>query len=222
VPLARVTATARHLAAADPSAVDRLVSLVARYELLLGSVRLDDDELGGDLRIRTLVRRLVALGILVVLLAPLAVAGLFANLVPVALVLVAGLVPNAPVTKGTVRLLVALVAFPATWTLIALRDGTTGWLADLARQVTYPLDWVFGSTPADRGGALPNLAVFVAAPALAAMALVVAERLGAFLKSLVTWRTLVDRRGQLGLVRDRRADVVAATTDLLRETTDRG
>jgi 1-acyl-sn-glycerol-3-phosphate acyltransferase len=221
VTLARVAAAARRLAAADPEAVDRLVSLVARYQMLLGSVGLEDDELGGDLRIRTLVRRLVVLGIIVVVLAPLAVAGLFANLVPVALVLVAGLVPNAPVTKGTVRLLVALVAFPATWTLIALRDGTTGWLADLARQVTYPLDWVFGSMPADRGGTLPNLAVFVAAPMLAAVALVVAERLGAFLKSLVTWRTLVDRRGQLPLVRDRRAEVVAVTTGLLREAGDR-
>jgi hypothetical protein len=222
VPLARVAAAARRLGAADAEAVDRLVSLVARYQMLLASVGLDDDELGGDLRIRTLVRRLVGLGVLVVLLAPLAVAGLFANLIPVALVLVAGLVPNAPVTKGTVRLLVALVAFPATWTLIALRDGTTGWLADLARQVTYPLDWIVGSTPADRGGALSNLAVFVAAPVLAAIALVLAERLGAFLKSLVTWRTLVDRRGQLGLVRDRRADVIAATTELLGGGAGRG
>jgi glycerol-3-phosphate O-acyltransferase / dihydroxyacetone phosphate acyltransferase len=221
VPLSRVTATARRLGAADALAVDRLVSLVARYQMLLASVGLDDDELGGDLRIRTLVRRLVVLGVLVVLLAPLAVAGLFANLIPVALVLVAGLVPNAPVTKGTVRLLVALVAFPATWTAIALRDGTAGRLAEVARDVTYPVDWFLGSGPADRGGTLPNLAVFVVAPLLAAVALLVAERLGAFVRNLVTWRTLVDRRGQLPLVRDRRADVVAATSALLRGSGDR-
>jgi 1-acyl-sn-glycerol-3-phosphate acyltransferase len=221
VPLSRVTATARRLGAADAQAVDRLVSLVARYQMLLASVGLDDDELGGDLRIRTLVRRLVVLGVLVVLLAPLAVAGLFANLVPVALVLVAGLVPNAPVTKGTVRLLVALVAFPATWAIIALRDGTAGRLAEVTRDITYPVDWFVGSSAADRGGTLPNVAVFLVAPLLAAVTLLVAERLGAFLKNLVTWRTLVDRRGQLPLVRERRADVVAATTELLRGAGDR-
>jgi hypothetical protein len=221
VPLSRVAATARRLGAADADAVDRLVSLVARYQMLLASVWLDDDELRGDLRIRTLVRRLVVLGVIIVLLAPLAVAGLFANLVPVALVLVAGLVPNAPVTKGTVRLLVALVAFPVTWTVIALRDGTAGRLAEVARDITYPVDWFVGSSPADRGGTLPNLAVFLVAPLLAAVTLLVAERLGAFLKNLVTWRTLVDRRGQLPLVRERRADVVAATTELLRKAGDR-
>jgi 1-acyl-sn-glycerol-3-phosphate acyltransferase len=222
VPMVRIAAAARRLARAERPPVDRLVSLVARYQMLLGFVGIEDDDLGGDLRIRTLVRRLVVLGVLVVLLAPLAVAGLFANLVPVALVLVAGLVPNAPVTKGTVRILVALIAFPATWTLIALRDGTTGWLAETARQVTYPLDLVVGPSPADRGGALANLAVFVAAPLLAALALLMAERLWAFLQSLVTWRTLVDRRGQLPLLRERRAEVVAATAALLDEDLGRG
>jgi 1-acyl-sn-glycerol-3-phosphate acyltransferase len=215
VPMVRIAAAARQLARADRQPVERLVALVARYQMLLGFIGLDDDEMGGDVRVRTLVRRLVVLGVLVVLLAPLAVAGLFVNLIPVALVLVAGLIPDAPVTKGTVRLLVALVAFPATWTLIALRDGTTGWLAETARQVTYPLDPLFGPAPADRGGTLPNLAVFIAAPVLAAVALLVVERLGAFLRNLVTWRTLVDRRGQLSLVRERRAEVVAATAELL-------
>ena len=95
-PLSRVTAAARRLTTAGAEPVDRLVSLVARYQMLLGSVGLDDDQLRGDVRVRTLVRRLIVLGVIVVVLAPLAVAGLFVNLVPVALVLVAGLVPNAP------------------------------------------------------------------------------------------------------------------------------
>lgn len=55
-----------------------------------------------------------------------------ANLVPAVLVLVAGLVPKAPVSKGTVRLLVAAITFPVTWLFLALRD------AHRARCRTWP------------------------------------------------------------------------------------
>ena len=47
------------------------------------------------------------------------------------MVLVAGTVPRAPVTKGTVRLLVAALAFPLTWLAIAVWDVGGGWLADV-------------------------------------------------------------------------------------------
>src|SRR4051812_37633684 len=215
VPMSQTAATSRRLAAGGPERVAALVALVARYRMMLAFVGLDDDDLDDDYRIRTLVRRGIVLGIVVGLLAPLALAGLFANLAPVLAVLVAGLVPKAPVTKGTIRLLVALVVFPLMWTILAFGDSTVGWLGNAARQGTYPLNAVFGPDPWDRVGFVADVSVYIVVPLLGAIALVVGERLGAFIRDLVTWRTLLDRRGQLHLVRERRAAVLEATADVL-------
>jgi 1-acyl-sn-glycerol-3-phosphate acyltransferase len=214
-PMSRVAATARRLAAADPPRREALVSLVARYRMLLAFVGLDDEQIVRRVGLTDLARRIAVLGVLVVVLAPLALAGLFANLVPTALVLVAGLVPTAPVSKGTLRLLVALVAYPATWLLLAGQDATTGWLGDTARRVTAPVEVLLGSSPSDRVGWVANLVVVLAAPLLGAVALVLVERLRALVSSIVRWRTLLDRRGQLEEVRARRAEVVSMTGDLL-------
>lgn len=215
VPMAAVATRARRLAAADPARRSALVALVARYRMLLGFVDIDDEDVVRGIGLTALARRIAVLAAVVVLLAPLAVAGLFANLVPALLVLVAGLVPKAPVSKGTVRLLVAAVAFPATWLFLALRDAATGTLADLARQVTVPVDAVLGADPSDREGVVAGLVVLVAVPVLGALALVIVERARTLVVSIVRWRTLLDRRGQLDEVRERRAEVVALTTELL-------
>ena len=218
VPLAQVAAMARRLSTAGPDTVDGLVSLVARYQMLLGFVRLDDDDVMVTGRLSTLARRVIVLGILVVFLSPFALAGLFANLIPVVCVLVAGLAVRAPVTKGTIRFLVAAVAFPATWAALALGDASNGWFGEVARRVTYPANTLLGPTPGDRAGWAANAAVMVGVPLLGMIALVMAERLGALVRSVVSWRTLIDRRGQLLEIRARRANVVAATTATLRES----
>lgn len=215
-----VTETARHLGDQDRDEVEALVSLVARYQMLLRSVGLDDEHLADGVSLTGLARRAVVLGVLLVLLAPLALAGLFANLIPLLLVLVAGLAVHAPVTKGTVRLLVALVAFPLTWIALAWVDATSGWIGETARQVTYPVDWIVGGSAADRAGWAANLLVLLAAPLLGAVALILGERLLAFLRTVERWRTLLDRRGQLGEVRSRRADVIERTHQLLGTPSD--
>lgn len=215
VPMAAVAARARRLAAADPARRSELVALVARYRMLLGFVDIDDEDVVRGIGLSALARRIAVLAAVVVLLAPLAVAGLFANLVPALLVLVAGLVPRAPVSKGTVRLLVAAVAFPATWLFLALRDAATGSLADVARRVTVPVDALLGPDPSDRAGVVAGLVVLVAVPVLGALALVIVERARTLVASVVRWRTLLDRRGQLDEVRERRAEVVALTGALL-------
>ncbi|HEV7721169.1 MAG TPA: 1-acyl-sn-glycerol-3-phosphate acyltransferase, partial [Iamia sp.] len=147
--LADVSARARRLARLEDGRRDALVDLVARYRMLLGFVDLDDADVARRDVLAVLARRLVVLGVLGVLLAPFAVAGLFANLVPAALVLVAGLVVRAPVSKGTVRLLVALVAFPTMWGVWAWHDASAGALGDLARRVTYPVALAVGPEPTD-------------------------------------------------------------------------
>jgi 1-acyl-sn-glycerol-3-phosphate acyltransferase len=215
VPLAAVAARARRLAAADPARRLELVGLVARYRMLLGFVDIDDEDVVRGIGLSALARRIAVLAAVVVLLAPLAVAGLFANLVPAVLVLVAGLVPKAPVSKGTIRLLVAAVAFPATWLFLALRDAASGAVPDLVRRVTVPVDALLGPDPGDRAGVAAGLVVLVAVPVLGALALVIVERARTLVVSVVRWRTLLDRRGQLDEVRARRAAVVALTRDLL-------
>ena len=215
VPMAAVSGRARRLAAAAPERRLALVSLVARYRMLLGFVAIDDEDVVRGVGLTELARRIAVLAAVVVVLAPLAVAGLFANLVPALLVLVAGLVPRAPVSKGTVRLLVAAVAFPTTWLYLALRDAASGRVPDLVRSVTVPVNTVLGSDPADRAGILAALVVLVAVPVLGALALVIVERARALVVSVVRWRTLLDRRGQLDEVRARRSEVVALTRELL-------
>ena len=215
VPMSQIADASRVLAAAPEAEATALVTLVARYKMLLGFADLNDRDLVHHRRLSTHVRRLVLLALLIIVLAPLAVAGLFANLLPVALVLVAGLVPRAPVSKGTTRILVGALAFPLTWTVIALNDSDAGSFGAWLRQVTYPADALLGDAPADRQGFLAGLLVFVLVPLLGAVALVLAERMWAFLRGLVAWRTLLDRRGQLPDILARRAEVVAETRRLL-------
>jgi hypothetical protein len=215
-PLAEVTVRARRLARLDEARRSALVDLVARYRMLLGFVDLDDEDVARRDVLGPLVRRIAVLAVLGVVLAPFAVAGLFANLVPATLVLVAGLTVRAPVSKGTVRVLVALVAFPVTWGIWAWQDARGGALGDLARQVTYPVAAAVGSDPADRTGLVANVLAVLVAPVLGVAALVLLGRTRVLLAGLVRWRTLLDRRGQLDEVRARRAEVVAATEAALR------
>jgi glycerol-3-phosphate O-acyltransferase/dihydroxyacetone phosphate acyltransferase len=218
VPLVEVSSTSRRLASIDREPRLELVSLVARYRMLLGFVGLDDEDVVRRIGLADIGRRIAVLTLVVLLLAPLATAGLLANLVPAALVLAVGLVPRAPVSKGTIRLLVAAVAFPATWIVLALNDARPGAFGDVARQVTLPVEVVLGTELADRRGWVANLVVLVTVPLLGALALVIVERVRALVTSVVRWRTLFDRRGQLDEVAERRAEVVALTRSLLEST----
>ena len=60
--------------------------------------------------------------------------------------------------------------------------------------------------------------MLIAVPVLGALALVIVERARTLVVSVVRWRTLLDRRGQLDEVRARRAEVVALTAELLDGT----
>ena len=174
-------------------------------------MHLTDEDLVDDTGLRSLTRRLVGLALLVVVLAPFAAAGLLVNVVPATLVLIAGLVPQAPVSKGTIRFLVAMVAFPLTWLAIAVWDGSSGWVAGTTRGITFPTEPLMDVAFSGRQGIVAGLVVFAAAPLFGAAALLLVDRTRALLKGLVVWRTVIDRRGQLPAVRERRAEVVAAT-----------
>lgn len=132
---------------------------------------------------------------------------------PVAVVVVAGLVPGAPVTKGTIRLLVALLVFPLSWLALAWFDVGGGAIADATTVVTFPLQPVLSGALGDRSGFLPSLLVFVAAPLFGVAALAVVEQWRSFWTAWQSWRTVLDRRGQLDELRALRRTVVAEVGD---------
>lgn len=215
IPMSKVTADARRLSQAAPARRDTLVALVARYETLRGFVGLDDAEVQRGVDLKTLTRRIVTLGVVIFVLSPVAVAGLFANLVPLALIMIAGLIPQAPVSKGTVRVLVSVIMFPITWLTLAWVDSATGFLGNLARLVTLPLNIVLGPLAGDRTGAWAGLVVFIGVPLMGIVAVVLLGRAWHLAGAVVRWRRFLDRRGQLELVRARRDAVIAATGILL-------
>jgi hypothetical protein len=172
-------------------------------------VRVSDRYLAPRVQVKDLVVRLVLTALFVALLAPFALVGVVVNVIPTLLVVVAGLVAKAPVSKGTNRVLVGFVAFPAMWISLAVWDVGGTWVADALSLATWPLtpeiEWVFGS----RGGWGASLLVFVACPVLGLLAVWLAEQISRLYR---TWRavsTSVNRRGQLADLLDRRAELVA-------------
>jgi len=217
VPMATVAADSRRLACAEDEGRRALTSLVARYEMLRGYVGLDDATVRRGIDLASLVRRIALLTAVIVVLSPFAVAGLFANLVPLLLVTVAGLLPQAPVSKGTIRVLVAAIMFPLTWLLLALADAGSGAFADLCRAVTLPVNALLGPLPSDRAGVVAAFVVLIAVPLMGIFAVVVIGQARALMGAVLRWRTLMDRRGQLDGVRARRDEVVALTRELLSD-----
>jgi hypothetical protein len=75
---------------------------------------------------------LVVLGIVMVF-------GVAVNIVPAVLTALAGRRPEAPVTKGTVRVLTALLVFPLTWIVLAVLAPVDGVLRTSALVVACPI-----------------------------------------------------------------------------------
>jgi hypothetical protein len=146
----------------------------------------------------------------VVVLAPFAIAGLLANVVPVAIVMAVSLLPQAPVTKGTIRVLVAIVVFPLTWLALAWFDVGGDTIADVTTAVTFPLQPLLSGGLGDRSGFFGSLLVFVAAPLFGLVTLAVVEQWRSFRTAWRSWRTVLDRRGQFDELRTLRRAVVDA------------
>jgi len=209
VPLTESASVARSLSEAPPPVRQGVIDAQSHYQVVLDHMGMRDEDVAQSVRTRELAWRVVVSATVIVLLAPFALAGAIANAVPTAIVVVAGLIPHAPVTKGTVRVLVGLVVFPLTWLALAWLDigGTT--LADTTAAVTFPLSPVLDLVVGDRSGFVASLAVFVAVPLLGFAALAVLAQASAFLTAWRSWRTVLDRRGQLDELRALRSQVIA-------------
>lgn len=184
-PLGARSEIAARLARDTPEARQRVLAALARYELDLDVVRVRDEHLQPLMRRRTLWWRALVATIGFSLLIPFLAAGVLANIVPFLITKAAGRAVKEPVTKGTVRVLVAIVVFPLSWLVYALlTDMNQGWVA--------------------------TLIAFVLAPLFGFAVVLVAE---AITKLIDTWRAvgaLRDRRALLPQVFEDRAAVVAS------------
>ncbi|MGY6500602.1 MAG: 1-acyl-sn-glycerol-3-phosphate acyltransferase [Acidimicrobiales bacterium] len=188
VGLAERERLAKELGRLPESARTSVRAAVADYQLDLALLGLRDSELVAGLDRTQVLRRLVRSAVILVVFAPLAFVGVVTNLVPGGVVVAAGRRAAAPVSKGTVRMLTALVVFPLTWWAVAatLVDG-----------------WVRVA------GVMAALAVcgLVAAAASEVLSDAVRDHRG--------WRAVVDRRTLLGPVRDHRDRLVAGIDALV-------
>ena len=135
VPLAERDALAQRLVRAPAAMTDRLIDALARYVLDLDLLGLRDHHLARAVGQRELLGAALTTGVQVVALAPLAIVGLVGNLLPFWCTRGAGRVAAAPVSKGTARLLVALVTFPAMWLglgVVAVNVTGRGWPVGVA------------------------------------------------------------------------------------------
>ena len=83
-------ALARSLSAASAEPRRQVVDAIARYQLALHRLRLEDADLVPAVGSRTIVRRLLLLVVTLDVFAPLAVAGAMINAIPTLIVVVAG------------------------------------------------------------------------------------------------------------------------------------
>ncbi|HEY6566083.1 MAG TPA: 1-acyl-sn-glycerol-3-phosphate acyltransferase [Actinomycetota bacterium] len=131
-PMASREDLASALGAAPRDAVATVRHVVERYTDALEANAVTDEAVATDPRNHRR-RHLTGLALTAVMIGP-AIAGLVVNLVPALLTHAAGRRNSAPVTRATVKFLVALVVFPATWVIwryTAVADERSPWLAIL-------------------------------------------------------------------------------------------
>ena len=209
VPLADREDLARRLADLDDGPRQHVIDRAARYELALDLVGVSDPAINPVPTTRHLLVRLLKIAVPMVLVAPFAVAGVFINLIPALIVAAAGRAVTAPVTKGTVRVLVAFVVFPLTWLALAVWDVGGGVLEGVLRAVAFPLSPVLDAIVEDRGGFWPSFLVFVCCPLFGLAALWLVDHLRGLLRSWADWRAVGNRRGQLPDLLALRQELVA-------------
>lgn len=182
-PLAARYDLARRLGRCEPEVQGEVRRQVGRYTTLLSGLQLTDADVIRPTSPRRLLRSAVGIGVLVVLLGSLVAATVVVNVWPALLVALVSLVVRTPVTKGTVRVLVGLVAFPTAWVTAA-------------------------NLTADGFLPVTGLVLTMAVGALAALWLV--ERALALALMLLRWRAQLERMAHIDQAEALRAEVVGA------------
>lgn len=173
---------ARALSQAAPEAQEAVRRDVGRYTTLLTGLQLTDADVITPTSPGRLLRSALGIALLVLLLGSVVAATAIVNVWPALLVALVSLVVRTPVTKGTVRVLVGLVAFPTAW-VVAANLTADGFLPVTALVLT------------------------MAVGALAAVWLI--ERAVALAFMLLRWRAQLERIAAIGQAEALRAEVVA-------------
>ena len=171
---------------ADP-AIDR----VGRYVLAVEAAGLSDDAITPRPGIGDLAKLILRSALILLLASPLVIFGLAANIVPLLAVLAVGSAVAEPVTKGTARIIAALVLFPVSWAILIWLTGVRGW-----------------------GILLVGVVLAVASVAVVASLQLVFE-LG---EAILRWRQVRGRRALLDDLAERRTDAEAALGALVAST----
>jgi hypothetical protein len=182
---------ARRLGRQDPDQQAAVRREVGRYLTVLNGLHLTDADVISPTNPKRLLTSATGIAFLVALLGGLVAATALINLWPAALVVLVSLLVQTPVSKGTARALVGLVAFPTAWITagVLTQDG--------------PL--------------LVSMVVLTAAlGALAAIWMV--ERALALTNMLLRWQAQRERIGTVGQAAAVRAEVVATVRGLAGPT----
>jgi len=180
-PLEARYALARRLGRSSPDEQAAVRRDIGRYATLLRGLRLTDGDLIAPTSPTRLVRSALGIAVLVVLLGGVVAATALINIWPALLVALVSLSVKAPVSKGTARVLVGVLAFPVAWI-------TAGVLTT-------------------DGAVRVALVVLTAAVgALAAIWLV--ERAMALTQMLLRWQAQRERIGTVAVAAEVRAEVV--------------
>ncbi|MFL6205637.1 MAG: lysophospholipid acyltransferase family protein [Acidimicrobiales bacterium] len=171
---------ARRLSRTAPDAQAAVRQEVGRYLTTLAGLRLTDADVTRPTNPSRLLRSAFWIAVLVVALGGLVAATALINVWPAALVVLVSLLVKTPVSKGTARVLVGLVAFPTAWI-------TAGVLAADGLRVILVI-------------------VTAAVGALAAIWMI--ERALALALMVLRWQAQRERIGTVGLAEAVRADVV--------------
>lgn len=175
---------ARRLGQAPKRAQSAVQREVGRYNTVLAGLRLTDADVVTPTNPTRLIRAALRIAVLVVLLGGLAAAAAPVNIWPALLVAVVSLVVRTPVSKGTVRVIVGLIAFPTAWVTAAVltADGFV------------------------------RCSLVVLSSAVGAVAAIwLVERAFALAMMLLRWRAQLERIANVELAEALRAEVVTAT-----------
>ena len=126
-PISETVDLARRIGRLPPEIEDEVLDRAGRYHLELAATELRDDQIAPAALLRDLVKSFSLTTIKLALVLPLALIGLVTNVLPVVLVIISGSAIRQPATKGTARMVTALVAFPSAWAFAIWTSGRTGW-----------------------------------------------------------------------------------------------
>lgn len=180
----------RRLGAASKRDRDAVQRDIGRYNTLLTGLRLTDADVITPTSPTRLLRAAIRIAILVVLLGGLATAAAPVNVWPALLVAVVSLLVKTPVSKGTVRAAVGIVAFPAAWITAAILTAD---------------------------GFFPCTLVVISSAVGAVAAVWLVERALALSTMLLRWRAQLERVANIDLAEEMRAEVVATTMKAIGE-----